>query len=101
MAPAEVSGAPKVSKSAREVEDIREQIVRDPIAGARALSEYLEDHPDLAAKRNEVDLKRSQLEDIQHDLELFGPDPAKKAEKNRTVFYLLRVCLKLEQQGAR
>jgi uncharacterized caspase-like protein len=96
VAPAEVSEAPKASKAASEVEDIREQIVRDPVAGARALSEYLENHPDLAAKRNEVDLKRSQLEDIQHDLELFGPDPAKKAEKSRTVFYLLRVCLELE-----
>lgn len=47
--------------------------------------------------RKEMSLKRSQLEDIQHDLELFGPDPARKAEKNRTVFYLLRVCLELEQ----
>jgi uncharacterized caspase-like protein len=97
VAPAEVSEAPKASKAASEVEDIREQIVRDPIAGARALSEYLENHPDLAAKRNQVDLKRSQLEDIQHDLDLFGPDPAKKAGKSRTVFYLLRVCLELEK----
>jgi uncharacterized caspase-like protein len=101
VAPAEVSEAPKASKAASEVEDIREQIVRDPIAGAKALSEYLEDHRDLAAKRNEVDLKRSQLEDIQHNLELFGPDPAKKAEKNRTVFYLLRVCRELEQASRR
>jgi len=97
VSPAEVSEAPKTSKTAREVEGIREQIVRDPIAGAEVLSEHLDTHPDLAAKRNEVDLKRSQLEHIQHDLELFGPDPAKKAEKNRTVFYLLRVCLELEQ----
>ncbi len=97
VAPAEVAEAPKTSKAAREVEEIRERIVRDPVAGAKALSEYLEHHPDLAAKRNEVDLKRSQLEDIQHDLELFGPDPGKKAEKNRTVFYLLRICLELEK----
>jgi len=97
VAPADISTAPKTSEIAREVESIREQIVRQPIAGAKALSEYLEDHPDLGAKRNEVDLKRSQLEDIQHDLDLFGPDPGKKAEKNRTVFYLLRVCLELER----
>lgn len=96
-APAEVSRAPKRSEVAREAEIIREQIVRDPITGAKALSEYLEDHPDLSAKRNEIDLKRSQLEDIQHDLDLFGPDPARKAEKHRTVFYLLRVCLELKE----
>lgn len=97
VAPAEVSETPKALEITREVGDIREQIVRDPIAGAKVLSEYLEDHPDLAARRTEVDLKRSQLEDIQRDLELFGPDPGKKAEKNRTVFYLLRVCLELER----
>ena len=89
-------GSTQAPQVAREVENIREQIVRDPIAGAKALSEYLENHPDLIAKRDEVDLKRSQLEDIQHDLELFGPDPSKKAEKNRVVFYLLRICLDLE-----
>jgi hypothetical protein len=96
VAPAEVIEASKASPVTRAIEDIREQSVRDPIAGAKALSDYLEDHPELPAKRNEVDLKRSQLADIQHELELFGPDPAKKAEKNRTVFFLLRVCIELE-----
>jgi hypothetical protein len=94
-APAEVSRAPKRSEVAREVETIREQIVRDPIAGAKALSEYVENHPDLTAKRNEVDLKRNQLKDIQRDLDLFGPDPGKRAEKNRAIFYLLRLCMDL------
>jgi hypothetical protein len=96
VAPAEVSQAPKRSEVAREVETIREQIVRDPIAGAKALSRYLKNRRDMAGKRNEVDLKRTQLESIQYDLELFGPDPSKKAEKNRAVFYLLRLCLELE-----
>lgn len=97
VAPAGGAKAPEPTGVAREVEAIRERIVRDPVAGAEALSAYLARHPDLAAKRTEVDLKRSQLEEIQHELALFGPDPAKKVEKNRTIFYLLRICLELEQ----
>ena len=99
IAPTKVSKAPKASKVAREVDGIREQIVHDPIVGAKALSEYLADCPDLAAKRNEVDLKRAELERIQHDHDLFGPDPSDKAAKNRVVFFLLRVCLDLERSG--
>lgn len=97
IAQAGAAKAPDTTEAAHRVEGIREQIVRDPIAGAKALSEYLESYPDLGGKRNEVDLKRRQLEEIQGDLDLFGPDPARKAEKNRTVFYLLRICLELEQ----
>mgnify|MGYP001050955288 CR=1 FL=1 len=79
------------------IADIREQIVRDPVAGARALSEYLATRPEWAAKRNEIDLKRADLERIQHDLDLFGPNPSDQAAKNRTVYFLLRVCLELER----
>jgi len=75
---------------------IREKIVRDPIAGAKALSDYLVTRPELSAKRNEVDLKRSDLERIQHELDLFGPNPSDQAAKNRAVYYLLRICLELE-----
>ena len=80
-----------------DVVAIREQIVRDPIAGAKTLSEYLTVRPEWAAKRNEVDLKRTELERIQHDLDLFGPNPSDQAAKNRTVYFLLRVCLELER----
>ena len=76
---------------------IREQIVRDPIAGAKALSEYLTAQPEWAAKRNDVDLKRTELERIQQDLDLFGPSPGDQAAKNRTVYFLLCVCLELER----
>jgi hypothetical protein len=55
---------------ATPVVDIREQIVRDPISGASALSEYLKTRPEWDGKRNEVDLKRADLERIQHDLDL-------------------------------
>lgn len=77
--------------------DMREQIVRDPIAGAKALSDYLAARPERAAKRNEVDLKRGDLERIQHDLDLFGPNSSDQAAKNRAVYFLLRVCLELER----
>ncbi len=79
------------------VASIREQIVRDPLDGARALSDHLATHTEWAAKRTEVDLKRTELERIQHDLDLFGPSPNDQAAKNRTVYYLLRVCLEIEQ----
>jgi hypothetical protein len=84
---------------------IREQIVRDPIGGAKALSDCLATRPEpalsaaegWAAKRNEVDLKRADLECIQHDLDLFGPNPSDQAAKNRAVYFLLHVCLELER----
>ena len=88
-----VGPAPAVT----DIATIREQIVRDPIAGTKALSEYLTGRPEWAAKRNEVDLKRSELERIQHDLDLFGPSPGDQAAKNRTVYFLLRMCLELER----
>ena len=50
-----------------------------------------------AAKRNEVDLKRADLERIQHEMDLFGPNPSDQAAKNRAVYFLLRVCLELER----
>jgi hypothetical protein len=92
-----VGAAPAIGTT--PVVDIREQIVRDPISGARALSEYLKTRPEWAGKRNEVDLKRADLERIQHELELFGPDPGGQAAKNRSVFFLLKMCLELERPG--
>jgi hypothetical protein len=79
------------------IADIREQIVRSPIAGAKALSGYLATRSEWAAKRNEVDLKRADLERVQHDLDLFGPNRDDEAAKNRVVYFLLRTCLSIEQ----
>jgi hypothetical protein len=81
-----------------DVATIREQIVCDPVGGAKALSEYLAARPKWAAKRNEVDLKRADLERIHRDLDLFGPNPSDQVAKNRTVYFLLRVCFEIEQQ---
>jgi len=99
VAPAQAAEILKTSEVARDIAAIREQIVREPIAGAQALSAYLAGHPELAVRRNEVDLKRSELERIQHDLDLFGPDPGAKAAKNRAVFFLLRTCMEMEGTG--
>jgi len=85
--------------SVTPVTDIREHIVRDPISGAKALSEFLKTRPEWAVKRNEVDLKRADLERIQHDLDLFGPNPSDQSAKNRTIYFLLRVCLELEREA--
>lgn len=90
-----VSAAP----IAAAIAEMREQIVRDPLRGARALSDHLATLSGWASKRTEVDLKRTELERIQYELELFGPNPTDQAAKNRVVYYLLRMCLELEQAG--
>jgi hypothetical protein len=97
MAPAQTSEVSKTSKVSRDMAAIREQIVHNPISGAKALSSYLASHPEWAPKQAEVDLKRADLEHIQHDLDLFGPNPDDQAAKNRAVYFLLRVCLEVEQ----
>ena len=48
-------------------------------------------------RKHGIDLKRAELERIQDDLELFGPNRGDQAAKNRAVFFLLRVCLQLER----
>jgi hypothetical protein len=79
------------------VAHIREHIVHDPISGAAELSEYLKTQSEWTAQRNEVDLKRADLERIQHEIDLFGPNPSDQAAKNRVIYSLLRLCLELEQ----
>lgn len=76
--------------------DIRELIVHNPITGAKTLSGFLATRPEWAVKRNEVDLKRAELERIQHEMDLFGPNDNDKSAKNRVVFFLLRTCLELD-----
>jgi len=81
------------------VVSIREQIIHNPVDGARSLSELLKSKPDLAGKRDEVDLKRAELVRIQQERELFDSlSDNDKATRNRTVFFLLRVCHELEEQ---
>lgn len=88
-----------VSLSASPMAAIREQIVKNPLVGAQKLSLFMASHTEWADKRTKVDLRRSELEQIQQNLDLFGPDPAEKAAKNRVVYSLLSVCLELEREG--
>lgn len=80
-----------------EIITIRERIINNPINGSKALSEFLAKQPKWTAKRNEVDLRRAELEHIQYEIELFGPNDNDKASKNRVIFSLLRICLEVEQ----
>ena len=61
------------------------------------MSNYLARHPKWALKQAEVDLKRNELRDIQHKLDLFGPNSDDQAATNRAVYFLLRMCLEVEQ----
>lgn len=89
-----------LSQPASPITAIREQIVRSPLVGAQKLSLFLTGHSEWADKRTKVDLRRSELQQIQQNLDLFGPDPAEKAAKNRVVYSLLSVCLELEYEGS-
>jgi len=92
------SGPPISSAGTPHIISIREQIIHAPLEGAKALSDYLAAHPMKGAqKQTEVDLKRSQLEDIERSYRLLGPEVDKKAEKNRIILSLLQLCLEIEQ----
>jgi len=85
------------SMAAPHVANIREAIVKDAIHGAKLLSDYLKSEPKLASRGIEVDLKRTELKHIQRDLELFGQSDNDRVARNRIVFFLLSVCLELEE----
>lgn len=85
-----------LSVDAGNIVSIREQIIHAPLEGAKKLSDYLAAIPGSAKKRIEVDLKRTELEDIEQNLRLFGSEGDKKAAKNRAIFFLLQQCLDLE-----
>lgn len=77
--------------------EIRERIILDPAAGAKSLSDYLAALSGGAAKRTDVDLKRSELSQVQRELDLFGPSDNNLAARNRIVFFLLRTCLQVAE----
>lgn len=92
-----ISGSTSSSPTAIAITSIREHIVKKPVLGAKAFSEFLTKRSEWAEMRNKVDLKRTDLEKIQEDLDLFGPDPAEKAARNRIIYFLLSLCLELER----
>jgi hypothetical protein len=93
-------GQKSASLSAAEapIVKIRESIVQDPAAGAEELSRYLAARQEFKARQVEVDLKRNELKQIQRELDLIGPNENDKANRNRIVYFLLRVCSELEAE---
>lgn len=87
----------KRNRISDNLRSIREKIVRDPITGAKALSEYLAKNPEWAPNRNKVDLQRSELERIQEDINIFGLSTNTLVDKRRVVYHLLRICMESEQ----
>lgn len=81
------------------IASLRERIIENPIAGAKALSDYLAAQPTGTARRTEVDLKRAEIQRIQRELDLFGEDGHNQAARARIVFFLLRECLQIEEGG--
>jgi hypothetical protein len=85
---------------APEISTIREKVVMDPAAGALALSVYLSSNSDWSSTRLRVDEQRARIKEDEDNIELFGPDPATVIDKRRAIFYLLKVCLQLEDEIA-
>ena len=76
--------------------EIREQLILSPLLGAKAVSEYITSNEKWEHKRAEVDLKRSELENLSRNMELFGENREDKAAFNKAVFFLLKLCSKLD-----
>jgi hypothetical protein len=79
------------------INDIYEQIIDEPIQGAKALSEYLQGKKEWEDKKNEVHLMRSELESIQKEIDLYGQDSTAKVDRRRVIHNLLRICSELER----
>lgn len=88
LAPAYVSVA---MRDHQPIEAVRQEIVRDPVAGAAALSAFLASQPDAAALRAGVDLRQSELERLRHAIAQSSSE-ADLAARNAIVFFLLRAC---------
>lgn len=74
---------------------IRDRIILEPGAGAAELSDLLRTRSAWATKRNEVDLKRQEVERLDAEMRLFGPSDNDRALRNRAIYFLLRTCSEL------
>jgi len=98
LAPFGQRGQIRPSAGPKGLEALRDELVYNPIMGAKALSAYVATRPDLAAKRSEIDLRRAQLLEIQQNEDLFGAiTNDEKVAKARAVVGLLRILLALER----
>lgn len=75
---------------------IREQLILNPLLGAKKLSDHLKTDDTFKHRQTEADLKRSELEKLNRSMELFGENREDKAAFNKAVFFLLRLCSELE-----
>ena len=89
--------SPAPQPSAR-IAEIRAMIVRDPIQGAKALSDYAVMLPNGMQWRSAIDLQRNELERIQKNEDLFLVlSDTDKALQRRAVFALFKICTDIEQ----
>jgi metacaspase-1 len=79
-----------------KVTEIREQLIFNPLLGAKKLSDYLKTDETFGHRQTESDLKRSELEQLNRSMDLFGENREDKAAFNKAVFFLLRLCSELE-----
>lgn len=86
----------KESSETRQIREIRERIVQDPLRGATVLSSYLASRPNRTENLAVVDTLRAQLEEHQRTTRL-GTNADAETAKTRAVHALLQICLELEQ----
>lgn len=86
-----------VLSQSHPVEAIRREIIRQGIHGVRLLSQYVAATPNTYTLRGEVDGWLAQLEEIEQKLRLFGPNNNDQAAKNRIIYLLLELCVRLER----
>ncbi|PYP83337.1 MAG: hypothetical protein DMF61_23380 [Blastocatellia bacterium AA13] len=91
---------PVVSDILITIREIREMIVTDPKNGAKALSELVSRTSRWQSEKSKIDLKRSALKNALDEIDLLGPGPEIKVEKNRAIHSLLSVCNDLERDEA-
>lgn len=87
-----------MSQPKSQTSAVREAIVHRPAHGAALLSQFLAARPQWAVRRNEVDLRRSELERIESEVELFGISDNDKVAKNRIIYSLLKICQDIEAE---
>lgn len=80
------------------IDEIREEIVRNPINGAKELSDYLQTRPEWVSKRDAVDMKRSALVQLSEHEELYGLTETQRVEQMKVIYFLLTVCQEVAQE---
>jgi energy-coupling factor transporter ATP-binding protein EcfA2 len=80
-----------------EIATTRELLLQNPVEGAAKLSQLLENQQDWLSLKGEVDLKRSELQKLKRDEDLYGEAVTNKPSWRRAVHHLIQICLDLEQ----